>query len=118
MNKEELIKLRTEKQEELNKINEKLDEIYNEEFIKSKDHIGKFYNINNSNIYFHVTGFSPNRGVLFGSEICFTPQDLSVTDEQVQGINSNDYTEISKVDMEKYIREQIEYLVNNFMNSQ
>lgn len=36
MNKEELLKLRTEKQEELNKIDKKLDEIYNEEFIKSK----------------------------------------------------------------------------------
>lgn len=117
MNKEELLKLRTEKQEELNKIDKKLDEIYNEEFIKSKNYIGKFYNINNSNIYFHVTGFNPNKGVLFGSEIYFSPQDLSVTEEQIQEINNNNYTEISKDNMEKYIREQIEYLVNNFMNS-
>lgn len=115
MTKRELLDLKYSKEQELAEIEKQLDEIYDEEFRKADDHIGKFYNVGNSNVYFHVTGYNSNRGHLYGTEIIFTPESLDTYHEECKEISKETYKEVSKEDMEKIIKEQLEYLVEEFM---
>ena len=115
MNKEELLKLKFEKQKEIDEIDKQLEQIYDEEFRTSEDYVGKFYNLNDSNIYFHVTGYNPNRGELFGTEICFTPESLDTYHEECKMIDKEKYTEVTEEKMKEIIKNQIDYLVEEFM---
>ena len=115
MTKEELLELKYSKEKELAEIEKQLDEIYDEEFRKADDHIGKFYNVGNSNVYFHVTGYNPNRGHLYGTEIIFTPESLDTYHEECKEISKENYKEVSKEEMGKIIKRQLEYLAEEFM---
>lgn len=115
MNKEELLKLKSIKQKEIDEIDRQLGEIYDKEFAESEEFVGKFYNLNNSNIYFHVNGYNPNKGELYGTEICFMQELLETYHEECHSIDKEKYTEVSKEEMEKAIREHIEFLVEEFM---
>lgn len=115
MNKEELLKLKNIKQKELEEIDKQLDEIYDREFAEAEDYIEKYYRLNDSNIYFHVNGYNPNKGELYGTEICFMQESLDTYHEECRSINKEKFTEVSKEDMEKAIREHIEFLVEEFM---
>ena len=115
MSKEELLELKYAKQKELEEIEKQLDEIYDKEFLEADNYVGKFYNLNNSNIYFHVTGYNPNRGHLYGTEIIFTPESLDAYHEECKEIDKEKYTEISQENMKKIIKDQFDYLVEEFM---
>ena len=115
MSKEELLELKYAKEKELADIEKQLDEIYDAEFQKADNYVGKFYNVSNSNVYFHVTGYNPNRGHLYGTEIIFTPESLDTYHEECKEISKEKYKEVSKEDMEKIIKEQLEYLTEEFM---
>lgn len=114
MNKEELLELKNIKQKELDEIEKQLNEVNNQEFIKVEDYMGKFYNIDNSNSYFHVRGYNPNNGELFGTEVIFLPDSLEIYQE-TKTIDEGKYTEVSEEQMKKCIKKQIEQLIKKFM---
>lgn len=115
MNKEVLLNSKYEKQKEIEEIDKQLEQIYDEEFRTSENYIGKFYNLNNSNIYFHVTGYNSNRGELFGTEICFSFESLDIYHKEYKMIDKEKYTEVTKEKMKVIIKNQIDYLVEDFM---
>lgn len=115
MTKEELLELKCSKQKEIDEIDKQLDEIYDREFAEAENYIEKYYRLNNSNIYFHVNGYNPNKGELYGTEICFMQESLDTYHEECKSIDKEKYTEVSKEEMEKAIREHIEFLVEEFM---
>lgn len=115
MNKEELLKFKSIKQKEIDEIDKQLDEIYDKEFAEVENYIEKYYRLNNSNIYFHVNGYNPNKGELYGTEICFMQESLDTYHNECKRIDEEKYTEVSKEEMEKAIRGHIEFLVEEFM---
>lgn len=115
MSKEELLELKHVKQKELDEIEKQLDDIYDKEFLEADNYVGKFYNLNNSNIYFHVTGYNPNQGQLYGTEIILSPEGLDTYHEECKEINKEKYKEVSEENMKEIIKTQIDYLVEEFM---
>lgn len=78
MNKNELLKLREEKLQEIKRIDKELSYIRDREFKVASNYMDKFYNLGNSNAYFHVNGYDPDAGTLFGSYIFLTPQSMEI----------------------------------------
>lgn len=115
MTKEELLELKYSKQKEIDEIDKQLDEIYNREFAEAENYIEKYYRLNDSNIYFHVNGYNQNKGELYGTEICFMQESLDIYHEECKSVDQEKYTEISKEETEKAIRDHIEFLVEEFM---
>lgn len=62
MNKNELLKLREEKLQEIEEIDKELSYIRDKEFKEASNYMDKFYNLGNSNAYFHVKGYDPDAG--------------------------------------------------------
>lgn len=115
MNKNELLKLREEKLQEIEEIDKELSYIRDKEFKEVSNYMDKFYNLGNSNVYFHVNGYDPDAETLLGSYIFFTPQSMEICDKPIADKNECEYIEVSKEEMEKKIREQMEYLAKKFI---
>lgn len=115
MSREELLQLECEKLKELADIQKQLDELYQKEFREVEDYVGKYYRINNSNSYLHVTGYNHNTKELVGYEICFMIDSLDLFEAEYEIAENDRYDEISKEELEKDIREHMERLVKRFM---
>lgn len=115
MNREELLQLECEKLKELADIQKQLDELYQKEIREAEDYIGKYYRLNNSNSYIHVTGYNHNTKELMGYEIHFSVDSLDLYEAEYNIDENEKYDEISKEELEKDIREHIERLVKRFM---
>lgn len=115
MSKEELLELKYAKEKELAKIEKQLDEIFEKEFKEVEDYMGKYYRLNNSNCYFHVTGYNHDTKDLVGYEICFLVDSLDLYEAEYNIVENEKYEEISKEELENSIRIHIDMLVKQFM---
>ena len=114
MDRKELLQLESEKLKELADIQEQLDELYQKEIRETEDYIGKYYRLNNSNCYIHVTNYNHNKKELMGYEICFSIDSLDLYETEYNINEIERYDEVSKEELKKDIREHMEQLVKRF----